>query len=70
MLASRPGDRPRIDQVFSELRDEALLAVGVDAHPARRVQVNMAGSGSAPEPSGNTTRSRVRINLGNNTKER
>jgi serine/threonine protein kinase len=87
MLAPASGDRPMVDQVFNELRNEALLATGAGSRP-RRVILNMDGSGPPTATaipgdraagdydsrgygdSGDGTRSRVRINLGNKPKER
>jgi eukaryotic-like serine/threonine-protein kinase len=85
MLALRPPDRPVIDQVFSELRDDALLEIGAPGRPRRRVQVNMPGSRLSPATadsrhgdsdgprSGTVTggkSSRVRINLSSKPKEK
>jgi eukaryotic-like serine/threonine-protein kinase len=80
MLTPGPSDRPTVDQVFNELRNETLLEVGTGTRE-RRVILNMAGRGTAApvtvpaDPAsghialGDGTRSRVRINLGNKPKE-
>jgi serine/threonine protein kinase len=49
MLAPKPGDRPTIGQVFDELRNEDLLALG--AKPGTggsRVRANMVPTGPSP----------------------
>lgn len=52
MTALRPGDRPTVEEVFTELADEAMMAVRAAAS-SRGVIINMPGSGSAepaPDP--------------------
>jgi eukaryotic-like serine/threonine-protein kinase len=85
MLAPASVGRPTVDQVFTELRNEALLTL--ETPSPRRVILNMSGSSpmSAVTPGGpgtsdhdgrehrdavDGTHSRVRINLGNKPKER
>ena len=77
MLAPKPGDRPTISQVFSELRHEESLALGetapVAAKGGSRVRINKPDVGpapaaaakppSAPSPGDGPGGSRVRINF-------
>jgi serine/threonine protein kinase len=81
MLAPKPGDRPAIGEVFAELRNEDLLALGASPSPSpgNRVRINTARADTVPArplavsptakaPAGMPAPSRVRINF--NPKEK
>jgi serine/threonine protein kinase len=74
MLAPQPGNRPSIGQVFDELRNEDLLALGARPSTGSRVRTNTGRTGPVPTvlpavtpartpPAGAPAPSRVRINF-------